>query len=154
MERARKRPAHPAPVDHWNEPVIVYLTVCTKDRAPILACDDIHELLARSWSAAKGWLVGRYVVMPDHLHLFCAPAKVSSPTLERWVRYWKTLASRQWPRPEEQPIWQLNFWDTQLRHIAHYDEKWEYTLQNPVRAGLVTTSQEWPYKGELNELRW
>ena len=92
--------------------------------------------------------------MPNHLHLFCAPAESPERPLSQWVRYWKTLASRAWPRPEQQPVWQLDFWDTQLRRPAHYDEKWEYVRQNPVRAGLVVEPDEWPYQGELNELRW
>jgi len=48
----------------------------------------------------------------------------------------------------------MNFWDTQLRGVAHYDQKWEYTLQNPVRAGLVASPEDWPFSGELNEFRW
>ena len=154
MKRERKRPAHPPPVERGNVPIIVYLTVCTQGRNPVLTSAEIQELLVSSWTAAKGWLVGRYIVMPDHLHLFCAPEELSPPNLDQWVRYWKTVASRRWPRPEEQPIWQLGFWDTQLRNVAHYDEKWEYTRQNPVRAGLIATPEAWLYQGELNELRW
>ncbi len=66
----------------------------------------------------------------------------------------ENIVSRRWPRPEQQPIWQLDFWDTQLRKSTHYDEKWEYVSQNPVRAGLVRAPDDWPYQGELNELRW
>jgi putative transposase len=96
---------------------------------------------------------GTFIVMPDHLHLFCATAENLTRPLGQWVRYWKTLASRRWPRRREQPIWQLDFWDTQLRRGAHYDEKWEYVRQNPVRGGLVVAADDWPHQGELNELR-
>jgi putative transposase len=44
------------------------------------------------WANAKSWLVGRYVVMPDHIHLFCAPATIPPGPLEQWVRYWKNVA--------------------------------------------------------------
>ena len=154
MVRKRTRPAHPSPVERWNEAVIIYLTVCTPRRKRLLAAEDAMELLVESWQAATSWMVGRFVIMPDHLHLFCAPAEAPARDIGQWVRYWKTLASRRWPRPEDQPIWQLDFWDTQLRDISHYDEKWEYTRQNPVRAGLVTSPDAWPYQGELHELRW
>jgi hypothetical protein len=46
------------------------------------------------------------------------------------------------------------FLDTQLRPGMHYDEKWQYVRQNPVRAGLAADSDAWPHQGELNELRW
>jgi len=52
------------------------------------------------------------------------------------------------------PIWQRDFWDTQLRKGENYDEKWQYVLENPVRAGLVKHSEDWPYQGELNVLEW
>jgi len=154
MKRKRQHPAHPPPVERGNDPIIVYLTACTPGRKRVLAAAETVELLVSSWQSATSWLVGRYVVMPDHVHLFCAPAESPFRALDQWVRYWKTLASRRWPRMEEQPIWQLDFWDTQLRDVAHYDEKWEYTRQNPVRAGLAATPEAWPYQGELNELRW
>jgi len=35
----------------------------------------------------------------------------------------------------------------------HYDEKWEYVRQNPVRAGLVAESDDWPHRGEMHALR-
>ncbi len=54
----------------------------------------------------------------------------------------------------EHPIWQRDFWDTQLRRNENYEEKWDYVLENPVRAGLVSKSEDWLYHGELNILEW
>ena len=160
MPRGRKHPVHLPMVERFNEPVIVFLTVCTKNRKCILAEPEVVELLRDAWREATNWLVGRFVIMPDHVHLFCAPngrgtkGAVPCRPVGQWVRYWKTLASRRWPRPEEQPLWQLDFWDTQLRQVAHYDEQWEYVRQNPVRAGLAATPEAWPHQGEINDLRW
>jgi len=74
--------------------------------------------------------------------------------LKQWVRYWKNAASKKWPHPEEHPLWRRDFWDTQLRRHESYDAKWDYVIQNPVRARLVDESKEWPFQGELNVLRW
>jgi REP element-mobilizing transposase RayT len=52
------------------------------------------------------------------------------------------------------PIWQVDFWDTQLRKSENYGSKCEYVKNNPVRAGLVTNANEWPYQGEINVLQW
>jgi len=84
---------------------------------------------------------------------FCAPGDPTVP-LKAWVKYWKSMASRRWPRREEQPIWQKDFWDTQLRRDESYMEKWSYVLQSPVRNGLVAVPEDWPYAGELNVLSW
>ena len=153
-EPGRKHPTHHPFVERHNEPIIIFLTVCSKDRKRIFAAQDVRVVLENAWSEAKTWLVGQYVLMPDHIHLFCAPAMIPPEPLEQWVRLWKTLASRTWPRPNEHPIWQRDFWDTQLRRTENYEEKWIYVLENPVRAELVKDSQEWSFHGELNVLEW
>jgi len=154
MDTWRKHPIHQPVHCYHNRSVIVFVTVCTKDRKQILADDAVHEVLVEAWRAANAWLVGRYVIMPDHVHLFCAPAELDPVPLLKWVSFWKSHASRRWPRPADLPVWQRHFWDTQLRRGENYSEKWEYFLQNPVRAGLVASADDWPFQGELHQLRW
>jgi putative transposase len=133
---------------------MVFVTVCTDNRKRILDRDDAHALILRAWRQADGWTVGRYTVMPDHIHLFCCPGTESPPTLAKWVRYWKSLCSMEWPRSDEQPVWEPSFWDRQLRSGQSYVEKWEYVRRNPVRAGLVADPDDWPHQGEIAQLEW
>ena len=70
------------------------------------------------------------------------------------MAFWKSKASNRWPFPEEQPIWQVDCWDTQLRAGQSYSAKWDYVRNNAVRHGLVTRAEDWPYQGELNVLPW
>jgi REP element-mobilizing transposase RayT len=153
-EPGRRQPPHHPFVERHNEPIIIFLTVCSKDRKRIFAFADVVGILENAWQTAKSWIVGRYVIMPDHIHLFCAPGTIPPEPLEQWVRYWKNVASKNWPRQTEHPIWQRDFWDTQLRRTESYEEKWNYVLENPVRAGLVKTSEDWPFYGELDILDW
>jgi len=134
-----------------NQPTIVLLNVCTHQRNPWLAQRVVHEALKQVWGEARAWLVGRYVLMPDHLHLFCAPGGQPVP-LDRWVSYWKRLFSLQADNPAWR--WQVRHWDTRLRSSESYEQKWQYVLQNPVRKGLVARVDDWPYQGELNQLQW
>jgi hypothetical protein len=46
--------------------------------------------------------------------------------------------------------WQKSFFDHVLRSDESAAEKWEYVRQNPVRAGLVASADEWPYAGEIS----
>ena len=80
--------------------LIVFFTVCSKDRKRIFARADAIKVIVNAWREAKSWLVGRYVIMPDHIHLFCAPGVFPREAIAPWVRFWKNLASRKWPRPE------------------------------------------------------
>jgi len=148
----RRRPVHHPPLPRDGRPIIVFLTVCTAGRRPMLARPAVHDALLHAWSAASAWRVGRYVVLPDHLHLFCAPDR--AVPLATWVRYWKTLVSQRWPWPAEHPIWQRDSWDTQLRSGESYEAKWEYVRHNPVRHRLIARADDWPYAGELDLLDW
>jgi REP element-mobilizing transposase RayT len=150
----RKHPAHFPATERFNTPIVIFLTVCTKDRKRILANDSAHNALQEAWRQQPSWLVGRYIVMPDHVHLFCAPGESPVVPLERWVRFWKSYAAQHWPSKEDAPVWQRHFWDTQLRRGESYTEKWQYVVQNAVRAGLVNDETDWSYQGELNVLRW
>lgn len=146
----RKHPARGVFISTGN-PTIVFLTVCTKDRHPWLAQRHVHDALVQVWHQATAWLVGRYVLMPDHLHLFCAPGDMAVP-LNTWVAYWKRQFSRL--HLPGTGAWQRDCWDTRLRRGESYAEKWEYVRQNPVRAGLCQKAEDWSYQGELNVLQW
>lgn len=149
----RRRPIHQPVVHRPHTPPIIFLTVCARGRRPILARDDAAAAIVTAWRGAKSWAVGRYVIMPDHVHCFCSPAD-EEVRLARWVQYWKALASRLWPQRHERPVWQRDFWDTQLRRCESYEAKWEYVYRNPVRRGLVAAPEEWPYQGEIVPLWW
>jgi putative transposase len=132
-------------------PTIVFLTVCSWKRRSQLANPETHRALVEPWREADAWLVGFYLIMPDHVHLFCAP-KNEDYTIERWITFWKRRVR---PRLRaNEPVFQPHSFHHRLRRDENYSEKWEYVRMNPVRASLVMDSAEWPYQGILNELRW
>jgi REP element-mobilizing transposase RayT len=51
------------------------------------------------------------------------------------------------------PHWQRGFFDHVIRSEESYDQKWLYVRNNPVRAGLVRSAEDWPYAGDISELR-
>ena len=146
----RHHPAHGV-LQHTTHPPIVFLTVCTRDRGPWLATPAVHDRLHAVWLDARAWLVGRYVVMPDHVHLFAGPGDPDFP-FDRWVRYWKSQFTKRHETPAH--AWQTDHWDRRLRTGESYGGAWEYILANPVRKGLVSRAEDWPFQGELFELRW
>ena len=152
-EEDRRHPIHFARLEKHNRSIIIFVTCCTTKRRSILASPTTHEAITKAWVQASVWLVGRYVVMPDHVHFFCAPNGIDAPSLERWMRYWKSLVTRSIGRCKGE-VWQRDHWDPQLRRGESYDEKWEYVRNNPIRHGYVKNADDWPYQGVLNELRW
>jgi hypothetical protein len=57
----RKHPVHALVYERHNTPVIVFLTVCTKNREAILANDSAHRLLRAAGLAlrAEDWVCTR-----------------------------------------------------------------------------------------------
>jgi REP element-mobilizing transposase RayT len=147
------RPPHPARGVHIysTQPTIVFLTICAAARKPWLADTVVQEHLCASWQSAQAWLVGYYLLMPDHLHLFCAPRQLGF-TLEKWVTFWE----RQFRRFHQDVNcrWQSNPFHHRLRREESYAQKWDYVRENPLRKGLVKSPEEWPYQGMINPLRW
>ena len=129
-------------------PTIVFVIATVHHRRALLANGRMHAMLVDVWRSAAAWTVGRYVVMPDHLHLFATPA--GDLPLDNWVRFWKGRFTRVFG----EAIWQTDHFDTRMRTATTYGEKQAYVLENPVRAGLVTRAADWPYAGELNALVW
>jgi len=88
----RERPLRRHPAEgvliFRDQPTIVFVTICSRKRRSQLANDSVHNALVESWSTAVAWLVGFYLIMPDHIHLFCAP-NGEDHTLERWISFWK-----------------------------------------------------------------
>jgi hypothetical protein len=46
-------------------------------------------------------------------------------------------------------LWQPGFFDHVLHSDESYGKTWNYVRQNPVRAGLVQTADDWPYQAEI-----
>jgi putative transposase len=134
-----------------DHPTIVFVTVCTANRTPWLTEPGVRDRLIDAWTKADAWLIGYYLLMPDHLHLFCAPQKFEI-TLDNWITYWKRLFTRQTQNPNYQ--WQSGHWDTRLRRSENYQQEWNYVRNNPVRKGLTTSADSWPHQGVLHTLPW
>jgi putative transposase len=134
-----------------HQPTIVFVTVCAERRGTWVAQRAVQETLLKAWSEAQAWLIGYYLLMPDHIHFFCVPSDSAKP-FGRWMSYWK----RRFTLAASDPAWRWQplHWDTRLRRAEHYEQKWEYVRHNPVRAGLVVTPAEWPYQGMMNRLGW
>ena len=108
----------------------------------------VHEAFKRY--ARRGYdefaiAVGRYVIMPDHIHLFVGGGP--DFILERWVAGLKRAISMKLGCRHQ--FWQPGFFDHVLRSNESYGEKWQYVRDNPVRAGLVAQAEDWPHQGEF-----
>ena len=99
------------------------------------------------WTGAHSHLWSPFnILMPNHLHLFAWPG-ILNADLDGWVRYWKSQFSN--TIGNRSLRWQSSCFHHRLRSCESADSKRLYMINNPVRAGLVARSEEWPFQGEL-----
>jgi len=162
----------------WTKYPVYFVTVCVEARRPMLACEQAHSVLREEWSVwseRHDWMVGRYVVMPDHVHFFAAPISGAGRNLSGVVGLWKqwtakrlrsAVVDRAGVAQEGGPLrlyppqagtaaargrlWQRGFFDHLLRGHESRSEKWDYIRQNPVRAGLCDAAESWPFAGYVD----
>jgi putative transposase len=104
----------------------------------LLARPEVHEVFCIFCSRAKEHdiAIGRYVIMPDHVHLFVA-FPIDGIALPSWVQSLRTVIGKRLLRLEiPKPHWQEGFFDHLLRSHESYAQKWDYVRLNPVRAKL------------------
>lgn len=132
----------------WDQSVVYFVTICVANRRPVLANDEAFDAFRAAAAKLGDWTILAAILMPDHLHFIATPtedreAKVGnlSGAIKRWMRQ-ELNASWQWQRGS---------FDRLLRHDESLQEKWIYVEENPVRAGLVNRSEDWPYRYTFNE---
>ena len=134
---------------------VYFVTLCVHARRRALDDPRVHAAIIRfgQRGIALGCHLGRYVLMPDHVHAFVAFDNAGQPAadaLSAWAKALKGCVSRVWREADFEGVsWQKGFFDHVLRTTGSYAEKWQYVALNPVRAGLAEKPADWPFQGEI-----
>jgi REP element-mobilizing transposase RayT len=117
-----------------------FVTFCTKDRAELTPSERDEVLAACVWGHERQYWLITVIVMPDHVHLlFVAYQEFSLP---RIVQRIKSVSAHKVHRGT---LWQRESFDRILRSDEDVQKKAEYIAANPVRAGLVWSTDEYPW---------
>ena len=79
----------------FNDRPLYFITFCTHQRKPFLACDEVHAafaVFAKRAETSFNVAVGRYVIMPDHIHLFVRGA--DDFRLGHWIALLKQVLGK------------------------------------------------------------
>ena len=153
MQTTRGYPDRPPRVELFaSVRPFYFLTFNTYRRMLFLADARVYQTFlafAEEAHSRHSVAVGRFVIMPDHIHLFVV-LPPEGVRLISWVKalksvLGKTLVQNGIPKPH----WQEGFFDHILRSSESYSQKWDYVRRNPVRAGLVDEPDKWPWQGEI-----
>ena len=142
-----------------------YLTSITKDRLPVFRRDNLKEIACRAIKEAKTsgkFLIFAYVIMPDHLHIITDSEKKSRVILrfvngiisrriidylkrEKYSASLEKLRQQKDRRGHEYSLWDHHPNARVLTSEEMFMQRVNYTHQNPVRAGLVRSAEEYQY---------
>ena len=130
-----------------------FVTSVANARNPIFRDDKMARLfmsiLADNRKKAH-FLLHEFVAMPDHFHLILTPAPDVS--LEKAVQFIKGGFSFRAKKDLGVSclIWQEGFKNHRIRDEDDYVKHREYIRNNPVKAGLANTPEEYPYSSAAN----
>jgi putative transposase len=112
-------------------PPLFFVTICTIHRQKIgdlEAARHAFECYARRARDECGVAVGRYVIMPNHMHFFVRGS--NDFKLSQWVNGLKRAISVPLGAIKKRPLWQSGFFDHILRNDESYIQKWRYVCEN------------------------
>jgi len=111
---------------------LYFVTFCTHLWKPYLAHDEVHAAFVAYAERAQrefNIAIGRYVIMPDHVHLFVRGSQ--GFRLGAWVGHLKqALAKAAGLSRAKTQLWEEGFFDHVLRSNESYSQKWNYVREN------------------------
>jgi REP element-mobilizing transposase RayT len=137
----RQRLLHTPPP--WVGPgEIFFVTLCCTPRgknqlANAAAFSVLVTALEHYVTAGKLW-AHVFLATPDHLHALFSfpPQERMDATIRNYKRFTAKAAAVKW---------QDGFFDHRLRNGENFVQKAHYIRMNPVRAGLASECEKWPY---------
>jgi putative transposase len=133
-----------------------FFTVNLLDRRSDLLVEHIQDLRSavRHVRAQAPFHIDAWVVLPEHMHCVWTLPEGDTDFSGRW-RTIKGAFSKSLPTGElrsasragkgERGIWQRRFWEHTIRDDRDYAAHVDYVHFNPVKHGLVSALQDWPY---------
>jgi putative transposase len=142
MEAGRRSLPHEIPVWVDISSSVFFITCCTIDRLeqsllqPAIAQGLLDSIAHRVGKG--GWWAHAVTIMPDHVHLVLSFPQEA--VITKCIRDWK-----HWTAHRYGIRWQRDFFEHRLRNDESFEEKVDYVLQNPVRAGLAADWRDWAF---------
>jgi YbgC/YbaW family acyl-CoA thioester hydrolase len=128
---------------HWCLDGSIYF-ITFRAASQVLSIDERRLVLQHiKGGHEKFYYLAATVVMPDHVHLLLIPKEPYS--LSRIMKGIKGVTARKinLARGTAGKIWQDECWDRIVRDDKEFEEKLQYMADNPVKAGLATSIEEY-----------
>ncbi|MGA2809194.1 MAG: transposase [Terracidiphilus sp.] len=131
--------------------VFHFLTFSCYRRQPLLGSETAYSVFESELEAVRrqyGFVVGGYVLMPEHVHLLVGEPRNASLAVAMQVLKQKT--SRKLKGRGEAQFWQRRYYDFNVWSEEKRVEKLRYMHRNPVRRGLAAKPEDWRWSSFLH----
>jgi putative transposase len=128
-----------------------FITFSCYRRQPLLGNRVAYRVFERELETVRvsyGFVVAGYVLMPEHVHLLVGEPLVSSLSVALQVL--KQNISRRLKQLGDVRFWQRRYYDFNVHSEFKRLEKLSYMHRNPVRRGLVTKPEDWPWSSYVH----
>ncbi len=138
---------------HWQLQGSIYFVTFRLKSGELTATERNLVLEALQHFQGDRQQVSAAVIMPDHVHLLLRPL----PTVDGACRFLgdllkstKGFSAREINklRRRKGTVWQEESFDRIVRDEQEFLEKWRYIRNNPVKTGLVSRPEEYPWLWE------
>jgi putative transposase len=138
-----------------------FFTVVTHRRQPILVKPESRTILRQVIGDVRRqypFTIDAWVLLPDHLHCIWSLPEGDFDYSSRWGLIKAGFTKRAKPimhreewvsdskrKHRESTVWQRRFWEHQIRDETDFQRHVDYIHFNPVKHGLVSQVNAWPY---------
>jgi REP-associated tyrosine transposase len=124
------------------------VTKVVESRLPVLADPKCAKVLLNSWNylrSANRMRLLAFCIMPEHFHFVfrLLPNTMLSKLMEDTSKFTAREINKSLNRKGR--FWQNGFHDHRCRNENELHDLCLYVEHNPVRKGLVTSAEQWPY---------
>jgi putative transposase len=125
-----------------------FVTTKAVQNIAVFQVHEIAEIVVAKlllYRQAGAYMLHEFVLMPNHLHLLLTPTDTTS--LEKAMQFIKGGSSHEihQKRGNRMATWQAGFHEATIRDSADYHSRARYIHLNPVAAGLVARTEDWPW---------
>jgi putative transposase len=131
--------------------VFHFITFSCYRRQPLLSNPAAYRTFERELERARvrfRFVVAGYVLMPEHVHLLVGETQIAA--LSTAIQVLKQQTSKKLKPCGDLQFWQRRYYDFNVYNENKRVEKLQYMHRNPVKRGLVSQPQEWPWSSFLH----
>jgi putative transposase len=137
---------------HWQQPGKVYFLTWRCKKGEILSPEERTITLGalKYWDGRK-WTLYAAVIMSDHVHVLVQPLAGAEGggvyDLAEIIHSVKSFSVHQINRQRGSQgfVWQDERFDRIVRDEAEFLEKWNYIRNNPMKAALAESPEDYPW---------